>query len=98
LPALDDDDDDDDGGGGGIDFDMALAACGLVAGNRWRDGFFSLDRSGAAVVERPGDGVLRGPQYFFQLRGSPLDPPYPVVPRFSHWRFPHGELPPLWQA
>lgn len=87
LPALDD---------GGIDFDTALAACGLIAGNRWSDGFFSSDRSGAVSVERPDDGILREPQYFFQLPG-PLDPPYPTVPRFSHWRFPHGDLPPLWQ-
>ncbi|KAK4235952.1 hypothetical protein C8A03DRAFT_36168 [Achaetomium macrosporum] len=38
LPALD---------SGGIDFDTALAACGLVAGNRWSDGFFLSDRSGS---------------------------------------------------
>ncbi|KAK0737329.1 hypothetical protein B0T21DRAFT_286976, partial [Apiosordaria backusii] len=87
LPALDD---------GGIDFDTALAACGLIAGNRWSDGFFSLERGGAVSVERPDDGILREPQYFFHLPG-PLDPPYPIVPRFSHWRFPHNNLPPLWQ-
>ena len=87
LPALDD---------GGIDFDTALAACCLVAGNRWRDGFFSSDRGGASSVARPHDGILREPHYFFHLSG-PLDPPYPVVPRFSHWRFPHGDLPPPWQ-
>ncbi|KAL2165010.1 hypothetical protein VTH06DRAFT_306 [Thermothelomyces fergusii] len=87
LPALDD---------GGVDFDTALAACGVLAGNRWGDGFFSSDRDGAARVARPGDGVLRDPQYFFHLPG-PLHPPYPVVPRFSDWRFPHGNLPPLWE-
>ena len=87
LPALDD---------ASIDFDTALAACGLVASNRWSDGFFSSDRSGAVSVERPDDGILRELQYFFQLPG-PLDPPYPTIPRFSHWRFPHSDLPPLWQ-
>lgn len=87
LPALDD---------GGIDFDTALVACGLVAGNRWNDGFFSSDRSGAIRAQRPDDGVLREPQYFFQLPG-PRDPPYPTVPRFAHWRFPHHDMPPLWQ-
>ncbi|KAK4173091.1 hypothetical protein QBC36DRAFT_389979 [Triangularia setosa] len=71
LPALD---------LGGIDFDTALAACGLIAGNRWSDGFFSLDRDGAVSVERPDNGILREPQYFFHLP-SPLDPPYPIVPR-----------------
>ncbi|PMB64022.1 hypothetical protein BM221_010187 [Beauveria bassiana] len=87
LPALDD---------GGIDFDTALTACGVVAGNRWRDGFFSSDRSGASRVQRPDDSILRELQYFFQLPG-PLDPPYPTVPRFSHWRFPHNDVPALWQ-
>lgn len=101
LPALDGGGADDGGGsnnngGGGIDFDTALVACGLIAGNRWSDGFFSSDRSGAVIVERPEDGILREPQYFFQLPG-PLDPPYPIVPRFSDWRFPHHSLPPLWQ-
>ncbi|KAL2258286.1 hypothetical protein VTK26DRAFT_8451 [Humicola hyalothermophila] len=87
LLALDD---------GGIDFDTALVACGVIAGNRWSDGFFSLDRSGTVRVERPDGGILREPQYYFQLPG-PLEPPYPTVPRFSDWRFPHDELPPLWQ-
>ncbi|KAK3299537.1 uncharacterized protein B0H64DRAFT_388898 [Chaetomium fimeti] len=92
LPALDDDGSD----AAGIDFDTALAACGLIAGNRWSDGFFSSDRNGALIVERPENGILCEPRYFFQLPG-PLDPPYPIVPRFSDWRFPHGDLPPLWQ-
>ncbi|KAG7293983.1 hypothetical protein NEMBOFW57_004044 [Staphylotrichum longicolle] len=52
---------------GEIDFDTALATCGLVAGNRWSNGFFSSDGSGAISVERPDDGILREPQYFFQL-------------------------------
>ncbi|KAH6637171.1 hypothetical protein F5144DRAFT_569826 [Chaetomium tenue] len=64
----------DDGGGnnggGGIDFDTALAACGLIAGNRWSDGFFSSDR-GTVIVERPGDGILREPQYFLSSSNSP---------------------------
>ncbi|KAI1145677.1 hypothetical protein F4825DRAFT_467143 [Nemania diffusa] len=46
---------------GGIDFDTAL-----------NDDFFSADRSGATVVQRPDDGILRSPEYFFQLPG-PLD-------------------------
>jgi hypothetical protein len=67
---------------------------GACAGER----LVSSDRAGtmAAHVERPHDGILREPQYFFQLPGA-LDPPYPTVPRFSHWRFPHNDLPPLWQ-
>ena len=44
LPALDD---------SGIDFDTALEACGLVAGNRWSDGFFSSVCSGAVRWKDP---------------------------------------------
>lgn len=77
LSALDDvsnSNSDSDSGGGGIDFDTALAACGLIAGNRWGDGFFSSDRSRAVIVEHPEGGLLRESRYFFQLPG-PLDPP-----------------------
>jgi len=27
----------------------------------------------------------------------PLDPKYPIVPRFADWEFPHDNLPPYWQ-
>ncbi|KAF4980198.1 hypothetical protein FZEAL_3734 [Fusarium zealandicum] len=88
LPAFDD---------GGIDYDTAHTACGILVGNRW-DGYFSLGRDGSSRVERPADGILRERAYFFFLDSySDMTQPYPVVPRFRDWRFPHRNLPPCWQ-
>ncbi|TLS25445.1 hypothetical protein PpBr36_07860 [Pyricularia pennisetigena] len=88
LPALDD---------GGVDFDTALVACGLIAGNRWSDGSFSLDCRGAVSAERPDDGILREPEYFFQLPG-PLEPPHIPSCRASHTgASPMTICHPLWQ-
>jgi hypothetical protein len=96
LPALDD---------GGIDYDTALVGCGIVAGNRWDDGFFSLERGAPNAappkVDRPADGILRDPRYYFHLPGPMAEDgpwPYPVVGRFLDWRFPNGELPDAWEA
>ncbi|KAK2931602.1 HNH nuclease [Fusarium oxysporum f. sp. vasinfectum] len=89
FPAFDD---------GGIFYDIAHTACGILAGNRW-DGYFSFDRQGETVVERPIDGILRERAYFFclpQPRNSSVDP-YPIFARFGDWRFPHNDLPPCWE-
>ncbi|KAK4152387.1 hypothetical protein C8A00DRAFT_44544 [Chaetomidium leptoderma] len=95
LPRLDD---------GGVCFDTALAACGLIACNQW-SGFFSTDKPGQSRVDRPSDGILRDhPYYYFHLPTSsdpPFpspspSPPYPIIPRFSDWSFPHHDLPAHW--
>lgn len=94
VPAFDD---------GGIHYDTIRIACGILAGNRW-DGYFSLERDGRIRVEPPSDGILRERCYFFCLPppvgSSTTDSinPYPVVPRFHDWRFPHDNLPPLWES
>ncbi|KAK7398646.1 hypothetical protein QQX98_011976 [Neonectria punicea] len=90
LPAFDN---------GGIHYDTAHTACAILAGNRW-DGYFSSDRGGAARVDQPGDGILRENNYFFHLPStstSASTEPYPVIPRFTDWRFPHRNLPPVWR-
>ncbi|KAF5024555.1 hypothetical protein F66182_3318 [Fusarium sp. NRRL 66182] len=84
----------------GIDYDTAHTACSILCANRW-DGYFSLDRDGSTTVQQPRDGILRQPRYYFHIpsqatSGRDADP-YPVVARFSDWRFPHGNLPPLWE-
>ncbi|KAL6402742.1 hypothetical protein AUP68_14077 [Ilyonectria robusta] len=92
LPALDD---------GGIHHDTAHTACAILAANRW-DGYFSHDRSGSMKVRPPQDGILRERSYFFCLPSTSTSPgstdhPYPVIARFSDWRFPHDNLPPIWR-
>lgn len=42
------------------------------------------------------DAVLTDPRYYFHPTGptDPCDSPYPIVPDFRSWRFPHGNLEP----
>ncbi|KAK3349540.1 hypothetical protein B0T25DRAFT_504734 [Lasiosphaeria hispida] len=91
LRALDD---------GGIDYDTALIACGIVTGNT-STGFFATRDAGAQGFERvsrPDDGILRGSEYFFQLPEDDVrERPYPVVPRFEDWTFPHDAMPLPWR-
>ncbi|KAI0122807.1 hypothetical protein F4814DRAFT_410010 [Daldinia grandis] len=52
---------------------------------------------GATPVTPPSDGILREKLYFFHV-SSYLDEPYPIVPVFNHWIFPHGNLPRPWAS
>ncbi|KAL9595273.1 MAG: hypothetical protein Q9219_006549 [cf. Caloplaca sp. 3 TL-2023] len=85
-----------DGKHGGICHNTALIACGIIAGNFW-DGCFTKDAIGEEVVTSSScDGVLPPGTYYFQLPTFSVDQPYPIVPIFRHWRFPHQNLPPSW--
>lgn len=81
---------------GSLDFDLALAACSIVAGVEWGGGgYLALnspgpDASSLQRVDRPPDGLLRGRMYFFCVNDEDPLFKYPVVPSFQHWRFPHG--------
>lgn len=91
LRALDD---------GGVDYDTALVACSIVTGNT-KTGFFATREAGSRGLERvvrPDDGILRENEYYFQLPDDHvLERPYPVVPRFEDWTFPHGAMPSPWE-
>ena len=89
LRAFDDD---------GIDYDTAHTACAILAANQW-DGYFSHDRDGSTRVQPPTDRILRDKSYYFCLPSFPNSSttPYPIIARFSDWRFPHGCLPPIWR-
>lgn len=90
LRALDD---------GGIDYDIALVACSIVTGNT-STGFFAVQNANGPRLERiarPDDNILRGFEYVFQLPDDHiLERPYPVVPRFEDWTFPHASMPSPW--
>lgn len=85
----------------GLDTQVALNACGIIAGNRW-DGWLSevrdpiLARGTAAIIDP--SGTLTKDSYYFHLPAHPdeRDLPYAVVPTFQQWRFPHEKLPELW--
>ncbi|KAK1832683.1 hypothetical protein QBC39DRAFT_256152 [Podospora conica] len=82
--------------GDGLDYDTALASCSIVTGNT-STGFFTSFERRHEPVARPDDGILREDDYFFQLPDSDvLQRPYPVIPRFDDWSFPHKALPPPW--
>ncbi|OAA66551.1 hypothetical protein SPI_01127 [Niveomyces insectorum RCEF 264] len=80
-------------GDGGLDYDLALAACCIVAGVHWDGGYLAqkaLGNHDLQRVDRPHDGLLRAREYFFCVDGQDPSFKYPVVPSFHHWRFPHG--------
>jgi hypothetical protein len=87
----------------GVDYDIALAACRIVACNA--HGYFTDE--GGHPVDETETSVLSGAKYFYHLHpgelvgdsGSgeegPLHP-YPICPCFDDWQFPHGALPEWW--
>ncbi|KAI0153281.1 hypothetical protein GGR57DRAFT_150486 [Xylariaceae sp. FL1272] len=93
----------------GIDYDVAKAACGIIANNRWDDATYIATKARASAsscltkVDPPEGGVLPAlPRngdvvYYFVVENG--DNLYPVVPTFDHWRFPHGiPLPTPWNS
>lgn len=92
------------GNGCGLHAAVALTACGIVAGDRW-DGWLSEhkdpgeDESQRIYLNAAGmDKILEASCYYFHLppTGRDLFQPYPIVPTFQEWLFPHGQLPPSW--
>ncbi|KAL8846569.1 MAG: hypothetical protein Q9221_008352 [Calogaya cf. arnoldii] len=92
-----------DHGSGGLHLGVALAACAIVAGNKF-DGYLtaSEDRADQAV---PHDvnRVLAGNNYYFHPHSISTTPqcqchaePYPIFPTFDEWPFPHEHLPAWW--
>ncbi|KAI0835339.1 hypothetical protein F5Y06DRAFT_299757 [Hypoxylon sp. FL0890] len=57
----------------------------------------SSDVLTATPLIRPPDGILRKKTYYFHVRTDSEDP-YPIIPTFSHWMFPHGKLPRPWRS
>lgn len=86
----------------GINYDIAKAACGIVACNRFDDRAYFALKTGEnqwSRVGRPADGLLRASGDFtFYFVVDSVHHCYPVVPSFDHWRFPHGALPPPWAS
>ncbi|KAK3071173.1 hypothetical protein LTR53_009112 [Teratosphaeriaceae sp. CCFEE 6253] len=70
------------------------AAGAIIANNRF-DGWLSVSRDGTTRIEQDTD-LLKAGDYFFHVPG--IDCPYPIVPNFRNWRFPHTQgLPVLWR-
>ena len=83
-----------DGPDGGLEYGFALTACAVIAGNRW-DGFFTNEVDGTPLQFAHGDIMPKG-EYYFRIKGSTPEDPYPIIPTFREWPFPHNDLPPSW--
>ncbi|KAH7111789.1 hypothetical protein B0J11DRAFT_598420 [Dendryphion nanum] len=87
----------------GLYAEYALQAYGIVAGNRW-DGWLSEAKDHDYSTRVDSTSILHKSRYYFHLpplrsdvdAGRP-NLPYPIVPTFREWRFPHDQLPDLWQ-
>ncbi|KAI9855077.1 MAG: hypothetical protein M1813_000561 [Trichoglossum hirsutum] len=99
-----------DSSGGGLHHRTARLACAIVAGNAW-DGYLTEQRASSPRVALGEDDILTRDDYWFHIpttsssaggdlqSSTGLPPslsPYPVIPSFQHWQFPHGNLPPGW--
>jgi hypothetical protein len=71
------------------------SACTIVANNR-KDGWLSSARSGRPRTCADSEGLIPAGVYFFHLDTEPNADPYPIVPNFHAWAFPHDDLPSLW--
>jgi hypothetical protein len=88
LPAYDGDETQ-----GRAHYSTIHAACAIIANNR-TDGWLSISSSGEPRVEADANGLIPAGAYFFHVDGG--SEPYPVVPNFRSWVFPHENMPSLW--
>ncbi|KAH8701326.1 hypothetical protein GQ44DRAFT_732977 [Phaeosphaeriaceae sp. PMI808] len=89
----------------GLYAQFALDACAVIAGNR-TDGWLSTlrDPDDARKAQIDAASILHARNYYFHLDrengtddDSGSDEPYPIVPTFREWRFPHDRIPAHWQ-
>ncbi|OAA36807.1 hypothetical protein ISF_09940 [Cordyceps fumosorosea ARSEF 2679] len=92
--------------------DQGLARCGTTTRNEERAVTLRHPRYPddsnillvlPALDPIPGsDHLLPGRNYYFHVPSDTGDgeqgTPYPIVPSFAHFRFPHNKLPPTWTA
>ncbi|KKZ61392.1 hypothetical protein EMCG_03998 [[Emmonsia] crescens] len=80
----------------GVHHQTALIGCQIVANNVFDRSYLSLDKEGIQRVDRTigSDEVLTDNEYYLIV--PDVDAPYPVVPSFSDWQFPHGGIPSSW--
>lgn len=72
---------------------FALDACGIIVGNRW-DGWLTEQKAEGAAKVDP-NSILDKPKYYFHLPHK-NSTPYPIIPNFREWEFPHDNLPTWW--
>jgi len=81
----------------GVHHGTALVACQIVANNSFGKGCLCLDAYGQEPAPQDLEGILTASQYYFVIGHSRAEP-YPVVPSFQDWEFPHSDFPVGWPA
>ncbi|KAF4547053.1 Hypothetical protein D9617_64g101360 [Elsinoe fawcettii] len=86
----------------GIHHPTLHAACAIVADNRF-DGYLSKQKQPGSegMIRREEQGVIPAGIYYFHVIGTSAEEesgPYPVVPSFDDWSFPHEHLPRDWKG
>ncbi|KAI0443015.1 hypothetical protein F4803DRAFT_517130 [Xylaria telfairii] len=79
----------------GVHYGTALTACQIVANNAF-DGYLATDREGRERVDcnLDFDHLLTQSDYWFFVASTPQNlNPYPIVPSFQDWAFPHQGIP-----
>ncbi|KAI1121609.1 hypothetical protein F5Y10DRAFT_271892 [Nemania abortiva] len=79
----------------GVHYGTALTACQIIANNAF-DGYLATDREGCERVDSNLDFdhlLTKSDYWFFVPSTSPNLNPYPIVPSFRDWAFPHGSIP-----
>ncbi|GAB1729066.1 hypothetical protein NU195Hw_Modified_129t1 [Hortaea werneckii] len=71
------------------------SACAIIANNRY-DGWLSSTLSGEPRLRPDCEDLIPAGTYYLHFEPDPESQPYPVVPNFRAWAFPHDDLPSLW--
>ncbi|KAI0873247.1 hypothetical protein GGS24DRAFT_464181 [Hypoxylon argillaceum] len=84
---------------GGVHHGTALAICQIISNNAF-NGFLCSTADGGNKVPHSFDDILTNDRYYFIVPNSNDAPndslPYPVVPSFRDWQFPHDNVPEPW--
>ncbi|KAL5410109.1 hypothetical protein PMIN03_005570 [Paraphaeosphaeria minitans] len=85
----------------GLYAQVALDACAIIAGN-CNDGWLSPNRDSEQARNNrvAASSMLHARSYYFHLNcvenTDECDEPYPIVPTFREWCFPHDRVPAHW--
>jgi hypothetical protein len=85
--------DTDDDGQPGLYAQLAIDACAIITGDYAGRGWLSLLRDDSAPIDPTS--TLHERSYYFHLDAA--EEPYPIVPNFRQWIYPHDRLPLHWQ-
>lgn len=83
------------GAEGKAHYATVYTACAIISNNRY-DGWLSSTLSGEPRTYPDLEGLVPAGIYYLHFEPDPNSQPYPVVPNFRAWAFPHNYLPSLW--